>query len=458
MRKVFDGPFGRPFDFGSRLRNGDGEGRGRPSVGDDADRFEIGASGASLGEHGLGPDSDPGARAAAAREAMADRMRRRREEKSDEEETTDGTASAKPDRSSDNKDDGGGPPIGKGWRKDGGTTDDGTTDDGTTDGGTTDGGTTDGGTTDGGTTDGGTTDGGTTDGGTTDGGTTDGGTTDGGTTDGGTTDDGTTDGGTTDGGTTDGGTTDGGTTDDGTTAGGPTDAGTTDGGTTDGGTTDGGTTDGGTTDDGTTDGGTTDGGTTDGGTTDGGTTDGGTTDGGTTDGGTTDDGTTGTDPADGFDIDFAFSGFDGQYAGLVDAFTNAAAILEGIILADLPDMTFWSGETIDDVLISASLISIDGSYGVLGRAGPTAIRSDIKLPSKGMMEFDTADATRLDTEGKWEAVIIHEMLHVLGMGTLWGDGLLDLATGEGTSDARFTGVNGNAAYIAGVQDGSIDRK
>ena len=320
MRKVFDGPFGRPFDFGSRLRNGDGEGRGRPSVGDDADRFEIGASGASLGEHGLGPDSDPGARAAAAREAMADRMRRRREEKSDEEETTDGTASAKPDRSSDNKDDGGGPPIGKGWRKDGGTTD---------------------------------------------------------------------------------------------------------------------------------------GGTTDGGTTDGGTTDGGTTDGGTTDGGTTDDGTTGTDPADGFDIDFAFSGFDGQYAGLVDAFTNAAAILEGIILADLPDMTFWSGETIDDVLISASLISIDGSYGVLGRAGPTAIRSDIKLPSKGMMEFDTADATRLDTEGKWEAVIIHEMLHVLGMGTLWGDGLLDLATGEGTSDARFTGVNGNAAYIAGVKDGSI---
>ncbi|HKK36398.1 MAG TPA: hypothetical protein VJ994_08925, partial [Paracoccaceae bacterium] len=226
-------------------------------------------------------------------------------------------------------------------------------------------------------------------------------------------------------------------------------------GTTDGGTTDGGTTDDGTTDGGTTDGGTTDGGTTDGGTTDGGTTDGGTTDGGTTDGGTTDGGTTGSDPADGFDIDFAFSGFDGQYAGLVDAFTNAAAILEGIILADLPDMTFWSGETIDDVLISASLISIDGSYGVLGRAGPTAIRSDIKLPSKGMMEFDTADATRLDTEGKWEAVIIHEMLHVLGMGTLWGDGLLDLATGEGTSDARFTGVNGNAAYIAGVQDGSI---
>ena len=32
---------------------------------------------------------------------------------------------------------------------------------------------------------------------------------------------------------------------------------------------------------------------------------------------------------------------------------------------------------------------------------------------------------------------------------------MDLARGEGASDTRFTGANGNAAYIAGVEDGSI---
>jgi len=47
------------------------------------------------------------------------------------------------------------------------------------------------------------------------------------------------------------------------------------------------------------------------------------------------------------------------------------------------------------------------------------------------------------------------MLHVLGMGALWGDSCMDLATGEGASDTRFTGANGNAEYIAGVEDGSI---
>ena len=115
----------------------------------------------------------------------------------------------------------------------------------------------------------------------------------------------------------------------------------------------------------------------------------------TDDGATTDDDTTDT-AGDGFDITLSFTGFEGDYAYLTGAFTNAVAILEGIILADLPDVTLWGDETIDDVAIAASLVAIDG---ILGQAGPPAIRSDTFLLVTGVMEFDSVDALSLASEG-----------------------------------------------------------
>lgn len=83
---------------------------------------------------------------------------------------------------------------------------------------------------------------------------------------------------------------------------------------------------------------------------------------------------------------------------------------------------------IANLLIDLRLVSIDGEGGILGRAGPCLIRRSNNLTSYGQMEFDIADVATLETAKQFELVILHEMGHVLGFGTLWegeGKDLLD---------------------------------
>ena len=69
------------------------------------------------------------------------------------------------------------------------------------------------------------------------------------------------------------------------------------------------------------------------------------------------------------------------------------------------------------LLISATLEDIDGEYGVLGSAGPTSVWSSCTLTSvSGSMKFDTADVSRLETEGTLYDAVLHEMGHVIGIG------------------------------------------
>jgi hypothetical protein len=44
------------------------------------------------------------------------------------------------------------------------------------------------------------------------------------------------------------------------------------------------------------------------------------------------------------------------------------------------------------------------------------------LPAQGIMQFDTADLAALELRGQPEQMILHEMAHVLGFGTLWNFG------------------------------------
>jgi hypothetical protein len=53
------------------------------------------------------------------------------------------------------------------------------------------------------------------------------------------------------------------------------------------------------------------------------------------------------------------------------------------------------------------------------------------------MEFDIGDLNRMEADGSLLSVIIHEMGHVIGIGTLWN--LKDLLLGAGTSNPMFTG-------------------
>ena len=98
-------------------------------------------------------------------------------------------------------------------------------------------------------------------------------------------------------------------------------------------------------------------------------------------------------------------------------------------------------ETIDDLMIVAAVGEIDGPGGTLARAGWCWARSGTLLPSYGRMEFDAADPEQLERFGGLEETILHEMGHVLGIGTIWARlGLLrNPASGTEAPDTHFTG-------------------
>lgn len=137
----------------------------------------------------------------------------------------------------------------------------------------------------------------------------------------------------------------------------------------------------------------------------------------------------------GFDVVINYSG-DAQYQTYFD---QAAARWEEAITGDLPDFVSATFGTIDDLLIDASAVAIDGSGGILGQAGPDTFRSGSNLPAHGIMEFDSADLAGMAADGSLLGVILHEMGHVLGIGTLWDTLGLE-------SNYRYTGENALAEY------------
>ena len=147
----------------------------------------------------------------------------------------------------------------------------------------------------------------------------------------------------------------------------------------------------------------------------------------------------------GFTIDVRFTTPDSLTSSQQAVFAQAAARWQEIIVGDLPDVVDpATGQRIDDILIDVSAVSIDGPQGVLGQAGPTQFRTGSGLPWKGIMEFDTADLAVLETSGQLVEVIVHEMAHVLGFGTIWATkGLL---TGGGTNNPIFVGANALREY------------
>lgn len=118
-------------------------------------------------------------------------------------------------------------------------------------------------------------------------------------------------------------------------------------------------------------------------------------------------------------------------------FQQARSFWENVITADLPDS---SG--IDDLRISATINSIDGVGGVLGSAGPTTLRGGSNLPITGTMQFDSADMSNMVANGTLLRVIMHEMGHVLGIGSLWS------TFGYNSTPGQYTGTNALAAYAA----------
>lgn len=139
-------------------------------------------------------------------------------------------------------------------------------------------------------------------------------------------------------------------------------------------------------------------------------------------------------PLSPFAINVRFVG--GLTASQQAIFQEAAQRWSEAIIGDLPAFEV-DGEVIDDLVILAEGKEIDGINNILGQAGPTHVRPDSRIPIKGIMSFDSADLQGLEDSGELLDVIIHEMGHVLGIGTLWSE--LNLLEGSGTDNPVFIG-------------------
>jgi Bacterial Ig-like domain (group 2)/Leishmanolysin len=155
-----------------------------------------------------------------------------------------------------------------------------------------------------------------------------------------------------------------------------------------------------------------------------------------------------------FDIVVRFLG--SSTASQRQAFANAEARWESLITGDLEDIQLSASagdcgpgspvinENVDDLLILVTLDSIDGPGNVLGSAGPCFIRNTNSLSVLGTMVFDTTDLQDVEAAGLLNALILHEMAHVLGFGSLWPtDSLL--------SDPSLPPANGTDPHFIGPQ-------
>jgi Leishmanolysin len=141
-------------------------------------------------------------------------------------------------------------------------------------------------------------------------------------------------------------------------------------------------------------------------------------------------------PSEPFEIGLQFSS--SVAPRFKSAFQSAAQRWQGIITSGYTDIKepvdvseCLDGATtvsaVDDVVILVETFD-EGPGGLLGQAGPCFTRTSNNLTLIGVMRFDSADLDRLSQESQLEGTIVHEMGHVLGIGTLWqSKGLIKLA-------------------------------
>ncbi|WP_051963454.1 leishmanolysin-related zinc metalloendopeptidase [Deinococcus misasensis] len=150
----------------------------------------------------------------------------------------------------------------------------------------------------------------------------------------------------------------------------------------------------------------------------------------------------------------------GMTATQKTAFQEAAQRWEKVIAAGLPDVKGTvNGQNlnVDDVQITASVIAMDGPGKILGRAGPELLRNSSRLPITGVMEFDSADLAMMEQNGTLKNVILHEMGHVLGLGTLWDKFIVHNGNPDclSASTVSFNGTKASTQYHLLGQSGNV---
>jgi hypothetical protein len=136
-----------------------------------------------------------------------------------------------------------------------------------------------------------------------------------------------------------------------------------------------------------------------------------------------------------------------------EIFQNAARRWNQVIVSDVPD--FRSSQIgqlppytgckyptiIDDLYICAIYQKIDGPGTILGSAAPIVQRTESPgYTVTGRMRFDFEDSDAIRKQGTLPSVILHEIGHILGIGTLWQK------RGIQTKACAYTGIHANNGY------------
>ncbi len=111
-------------------------------------------------------------------------------------------------------------------------------------------------------------------------------------------------------------------------------------------------------------------------------------------------------------------------------FTQAAQRWQSLIAIELAPVGLRLGpnhclpgspplqQQVDDLLIDVQTIPIDGPGQVLGLASPCVLCQLGQMPVYGFMQLDRDDLETLEASGQLETVLLHEIAHVLGFGSL----------------------------------------
>lgn len=144
----------------------------------------------------------------------------------------------------------------------------------------------------------------------------------------------------------------------------------------------------------------------------------------------------GKDTPDGYNVELMFNG---TWSDAAKAQAYAAAeTISDIVTGDLPS---YNG--IDDIRITLTSTSIDGTGGTWGKGGYDILRSDTKLAATGHVTIDSADIPQALQLGLLDDLLQHEMLHAMGFGTAWTTmGLVNDYNG----DLRFNGTHATQVY------------